>query len=215
MPTHRLHSIKRTLPLVLHHAFLCFGKASQCKRSHACVNPTQTNTQTHQVTRKIPAVLRPVLSLVNGPTALVVTGVPTLLTEFRAMLGEVRATPGEQEPRVPHSQRKLPVRTRFLSTSAPFHNASLEPAVGLVEADLARLGISVPAASLLVPVLSTLDGSPLGAKDEIGGSVSCDAMRIFSILCCCSDFCAGKNDGCEHVWGYGRVLPRDHQHRTC
>lgn len=96
---------------------------------------------------------------------------PTLLTEFRAMLGEVRATPGEQEPRVPYSQRKLPVRTRFLSTSAPFHNASLEPAVGLVEADLARLGIVAPAASLRIPVLSTLDGTPLSTKDEIGGSV--------------------------------------------
>jgi malonyl CoA-acyl carrier protein transacylase len=172
------------------------------------------------VTRKIPAVLRPVLSLVNGPTASVVTGVPTLLTEFRAMLGEVRATPGEQEPRVPHSQRKLPVRTRFLSTSAPFHNASLEPAVGLVEADLARLGISVPAASLLVPVLSTLDGSPIGAKDEIGGSVSCDATQCDAM----SHFCAVErisvrekrwlrtclwvwscNDGCEHVCGCGRV----------
>jgi len=129
------------------------------------------------------------IALVNDRSACVVAGAPQALDILRKTLERTRAEPGEDQARVPFSQRKPTVRTRFLSVTAPFHTKVLEEASAAIAKDATALGISFPASELQVPVLSTENGGDLrqgvpGASGASDGGGDDLLPHLIDLQCC-------------------------------
>ena len=67
-----------------------------------------------------------------------VSGAPHLLTELLLDMMEVSAAPGDEQSRVPFSQRKPHISGKFLNISAPYHCSVMEGALALFKKDVAK-----------------------------------------------------------------------------
>ncbi|KAF0719350.1 hypothetical protein As57867_001093, partial [Aphanomyces stellatus] len=97
------------------------------------------------------------VSLVNDTAAMVVTGQPDVLALLKQTLEKVSASPDESQARIPFSKRKPVIAFTPLATSVAFHHTGLVPAQAAIEADLARLGLTVPGRTLQFAVIGTND----------------------------------------------------------
>ncbi|SEI30838.1 YALIA101S01e08768g1_1 [Yarrowia lipolytica] len=102
-----------------------------------------------------------VVSLINGPRNVVVTGPPQSLYGLCLVLRKQKAETGLDQSRVPHSQRKLKFTHRFLPITSPFHSYLLEKSTDLIINDLESSGVEFVSSELKVPVYDTFDGSVL------------------------------------------------------
>lgn len=100
-----------------------------------------------------------VISLVNGPRNMVVTGPPQSLYGLNLALRKSKAPSGLNQARTPHSQRKLRISNRFLPITAPFHSHLLEDAASIIVEDIENEGVSFDPKDLAIPVYDTFDGS--------------------------------------------------------
>lgn len=100
-----------------------------------------------------------VISLVNGPRNMVVTGPPQSLYGLNIALRKTKAPSGLNQARTPHSQRKLKISNRFLPITAPFHSHLLEDATALIVKAIEADGVTFDASKLAIPVYDTFDGS--------------------------------------------------------
>lgn len=109
--------------------------------------------------KHLPKEKRIVISLVNGPRNMVVTGPPQSLYGLNLALRKTKAAAGLNQARIPHSQRKLKITNRFLPITSPFHSHLLDDATDLIVNDLETEGVSFEASKLAIPVYDTFDGS--------------------------------------------------------
>ena len=98
------------------------------------------------------------VSLYNGPRNFVVTGPPRALYGLVTNLRKVRAPSGQDQSKVPYSQRKPSFGVRFLVVNAPYHSSYLTSATDkLCNEDLGGEELWAPD-ELGIPVFNTEDG---------------------------------------------------------
>lgn len=98
------------------------------------------------------------VSLYNGPRNFVVTGPPRALYGLVTNLRKVRAPSGQDQSKVPYSQRKPAFGVRFLIVNAPYHSSYLASATDrLCNEDLNGEELWSPD-ELGIPVFNTEDG---------------------------------------------------------
>lgn len=98
------------------------------------------------------------VSLYNGPRNFVVTGPPRALYGLVTNLRKVRAPSGQDQSKVPYSQRKPAFGIRFLVVNAPYHSSYLACATDkLCNEDLNGEELWSPK-ELGIPVFNTEDG---------------------------------------------------------
>lgn len=102
-----------------------------------------------------------VVSLVNGPRNVVVTGPPQSLYGLNLVLRKQKAETGLDQSRVPHTQRKLKFSHRFLPIASPFHSYLLNDSTDVIVKDLVDAGVEFKATELGIPVFDTFDGTDL------------------------------------------------------
>ncbi|KAF8656258.1 hypothetical protein AX16_002694 [Volvariella volvacea WC 439] len=101
------------------------------------------------------------VSLHNGPRAFVVTGPSRALYGLVTSLRKVRAPSGQDQSKVPFSQRKPVFSIRFLAVGVPYHSEYLDGVTDkLVNEDLKAEELW-KASDLKIPVYNTEDGSDL------------------------------------------------------
>lgn len=98
------------------------------------------------------------ISLYNGPRNFVVTGPPRALYGLVTNLRKIRAPSGQDQSKIPYSQRKPTFGVRFLVVNAPYHSSYLASATDkLCNDDLGGEGLWSPD-ELGIPVFNTEDG---------------------------------------------------------
>ncbi|EGN98830.1 hypothetical protein SERLA73DRAFT_168429 [Serpula lacrymans var. lacrymans S7.3] len=101
------------------------------------------------------------VSLYNGARNFVVTGPPRALYGLVTNLRKVRAASGEEQSKIPFSQRKPSFSVRFLMVNVPYHSAYLSPATDkLCDEDLGGEELW-NVEELGTPVFNTEDGSDM------------------------------------------------------
>ena len=118
------------------------------------------------------------LALVNGGSSCVVSGAAGHLAFLVSALDAVRAEPGVDQARVPFSQRRPVVSTRYLRVSAPFHSALMAEAPAAIAADVAAGGYAMPRSALMIPVYSTADGADLRAAGSEGDDLVLQLAKL-------------------------------------
>ncbi|ODQ66250.1 S-acyl fatty acid synthase thioesterase [Nadsonia fulvescens var. elongata DSM 6958] len=118
----------------------------------------QLETFIDATNRHLPKEKHIVISLVNGPRNLVVTGPPQSLYGLNLALRKAKAVTGLDQNRVPHTQRKLKFSNRFLPITSPFHSYLLDCSEVIIN-DLKTAGVEFKASDLTIPVFDTFDGS--------------------------------------------------------
>ncbi|KAI9352522.1 hypothetical protein DFJ73DRAFT_926469 [Zopfochytrium polystomum] len=101
------------------------------------------------------------LSLVNGPRASIFTGHPQSLYGLNVALRKLKAAPGQDQSRIPHSQRKVRFASRFIPVTVPFHSDYLKDVPAQLAEDAMANSLSFDAKKLAIPVLNTNTGSDL------------------------------------------------------
>ncbi|KAF8843701.1 hypothetical protein BDN67DRAFT_963867 [Paxillus ammoniavirescens] len=116
------------------------------------------------------------VSLYNGARNFVVTGPPRALYGLVTNLRKIRAPSGQDQSKVPYSQRKPAFGVRFLVVNAPYHSSYLASATDkLCNEDLSGEELWTTE-ELAIPVFNTEDGSDIRKMD---GSVTrslCDQI---------------------------------------
>lgn len=108
--------------------------------------------------KHLPANSQLAVSLYNGPRNFVVTGPPRALYGLVTNLRKVRAPSGQDQSKVPYSQRKPAFGVRFLVVNAPYHSSYLSSATDrLCNEDLGGEELWAPD-ELGIPVFNTEDG---------------------------------------------------------
>ncbi|KAG9315241.1 hypothetical protein JVU11DRAFT_4375 [Chiua virens] len=101
------------------------------------------------------------VSLYNGPRNFVVTGPPRALYGLVTNLRKVRAPSGQDQSKIPYSQRKPTFGVRFLVVNAPYHSSYLASATDrLCNEDLGGEELWT-SDELGIPVFNTDDGSDM------------------------------------------------------
>lgn len=96
------------------------------------------------------------ISLVNSETSVVLSGEPASLALLQSKLLQ-QQTQSAPVPRsaIPFYKRKPVVATRFLNVTAPFHFSRMENAEKLILEDVKRMGLTMMASHLSIPVYAT------------------------------------------------------------
>ncbi|KAI9138416.1 fatty acid synthase [Paraphysoderma sedebokerense] len=110
--------------------------------------------------RHLPQDRKVYISLINGPRSVVVSGPPQSLYGLNVALRKLK-NDGQDQSRVPYSQRRIKFTSRFLNVTAPFHSVYLEKAIRIIKEDIARDGIHFQKEYLNIPVYCTDDGTNL------------------------------------------------------
>ncbi|KAN0066591.1 fatty acid synthase alpha subunit Lsd1 [Thecaphora frezii] len=105
------------------------------------------------------------VSLVNGPTTIVLTGDPRALMGLVRELTPICAPADLNQTKVPFSQRKPVFKMRFLPVDLPYHSPYLE---GVAPAAIRAAEAVWPVCDLAIPTFSTFDGSDLRDLPEDG-----------------------------------------------
>jgi len=122
------------------------------------------------------------LSLVNGNTAVVLSGEPATLAVLEQKLNQQQMQETTPRSAVPFYKRRPVVTTRFLKVTAPFHFSRMERAEALILADVARIGLRISGDRLAIPVYATDGhardlGQTCGSSDIMPTLVSMQATR--------------------------------------
>ncbi len=152
------------------------------------------------------------LSLVNGNTAVVLSGEPATLAVLEQKLNQQQLQ-DSNTPRsaVPFYKRRPVVTTRFLKVTAPFHFSRMDRAETLIMADVARIGLRISGDRLAIPVYAT-DGhardiaQTCGSADIMPSLVSMQATRAVQWPACVSN--ASAKNSITHVLDFGPGGPR-------
>lgn len=148
------------------------------------------------------------LSLVNGNTAVVLSGEPATLAVLEQKLNQQQMQ-SSNTPRsaVPFYKRRPVVTTRFLKVTAPFHFSRMERAEALILADVARLGLRISGDRLHTPVYAT-DGHARdiaqtcpGSTDIMPTLVGMQATKTVQWMAAVSN--ASARNGVTHVVDFG------------
>ncbi|EIW84299.1 fatty acid synthase [Coniophora puteana RWD-64-598 SS2] len=116
------------------------------------------------------------VSLYNGPRNFVVTGPPRALYGLVINLRKVRAPSGEDQSKIPFSQRKPVFTVRFLVVNAPYHSTYLTSATDkLCNEDLAGEELW-KSEELAIPVYNTEDGSDMRKLSSSIARSLCDQI---------------------------------------
>ncbi|PWN49564.1 fatty acid synthase [Violaceomyces palustris] len=142
------------------------------------------------------------LSLINGPTTIVLTGKPDSLEGVARDINSISAPAKLDQTKVPFSKRKPVYRTRFLPIGSPFHSPYLADAADKVEEFYPTLE-SQPwqAAEMKMPVYNSYDGTDLRNLPR-GALVDSLCRQILTLpveWLICTDFPAGAT----HVVDFG------------
>ncbi|KAJ6125114.1 Fatty acid synthase subunit beta [Penicillium samsonianum] len=124
---------------------------------------SQADLQRHldELNLHLPAEEAVYLALVNGPEQLVVAGLPLSLRALDQKIGQGQNKAQSTKTstgRIPFSQRRPVVHTRFLSITAPFHSPYLQDAETQLMRDLADVSladVSLSGSRLAFPVFHT------------------------------------------------------------
>ncbi|KAI9088332.1 hypothetical protein DFS34DRAFT_701418 [Phlyctochytrium arcticum] len=119
----------------------------------------------------LPADRRVHLSLVNGPRSTIFTGPPQSLYGLNVSLRKLKAQTGQDQSRIPHSQRKVRFSSRFLPVAVPFHSEYLKDVPSILEADIKAHNLQFEAKKLAVPVYHTHTGEDLRQSDNVTSSL--------------------------------------------
>ena len=151
------------------------------------------------------------VALINGHDDFVVSGHPKGLLSLRDVIEKLSAKSGISQARIPFSKRKPVTNVGFLDTTVPFHCAMNEEAADLISSDLERLGLFISSSSLLVPVLSTFDGSDMSQiPDDVNIMeviVLAQSILENNLVKAITPIC---NSGCSHLleFGPGKAIER-------
>ncbi|KAI8855120.1 acyl transferase domain-containing protein [Chytridium lagenaria] len=99
------------------------------------------------------------LSLINGPRACIFTGPLNLYT--------LKAASGQDQSRIPHSQRKVRFTSRFLPVTVPFHSAYLKDVPAAVAEDISIHSLAFDVKRLAIPVFHTNTGEDLRSSTRL------------------------------------------------
>lgn len=97
------------------------------------------------------------ISLYNGPRAFVCVGPPKSLYGLNLLLRKIRAAAGENQARIPFSERKYKFVNRFLPISSPFHSQYLKGVTEKLIGDNERFDLCLRG-SAHVPIINTETG---------------------------------------------------------
>lgn len=147
------------------------------------------------------------LSLVNGNTAVVLSGEPATLAVLEQKLNQQQLQ-DMNTPRsaVPFYKRRPVVTTRFLRVTAPFHFSRMDRAEKLIMADVARIGLRISGDRLAIPVYAT-DGhardiaQTCGSSDIMPTLVSMQATRTVQWPAAVAN--ASARNSVTHVLDFG------------
>jgi fatty acid synthase subunit beta len=117
--------------------------------------------------KHLPTDRRVHLSLINGPRACIFTGNPQSLYGLNVALRKLKAAPGQDQSRVPHSQRKVRFTSRFLPVAVPFHSEYLKDVPAAVEKDIKTYNLSFDTSKLTIPVYHTNTGEDLKTSNRL------------------------------------------------
>ena len=110
------------------------------------------------------------VSLHNGPKAFVITGPPRSLYGLVTCLRKIRVASGQDQSKVPYSERSPVFSVRFLVVAAPFHSVYMEGASEkLMQEDLDGEELWRPE-DLAIPVYHTQNGSCISPTTLSGSS---------------------------------------------
>ncbi|KAJ3053654.1 beta subunit of fatty acid synthetase, partial [Rhizoclosmatium hyalinum] len=119
-----------------------------------------------QTNQHLPTEKRIQLSLINGPRACICTGPPQSLYGLNVALRKIKAAPGENQNRIPFSQRKVRFTSRFLPVTVPFHSENLKDVPAILEQDIKEHSLSFVAEKVKIPVFHTKTGEDLAAAGD-------------------------------------------------
>ncbi len=114
------------------------------------------------------------VSLFNGPTNFVVTGLPKCLYGLILSLRKVKASASEDQSKIPFSKRKPVFSMRFLPIAVPFHSKYLQDCTEFVMQDLENQELWT-ASELALPVLHTETGEDIRGLPSLTRSL-CDQI---------------------------------------
>ncbi|KAJ3214628.1 3-oxoacyl-[acyl-carrier-protein] synthase [Dinochytrium kinnereticum] len=107
------------------------------------------------------------LSLINGPRACIFTGYPQSLYGLNVALRKLKAASGQDQSRIPHSQRKVRFTSRFLPVTVPFHSEYLKNVPAVVAEDIATHNLAFDVKRLAIPVYHTNTGEDLRMSGKL------------------------------------------------
>jgi len=110
------------------------------------------------------------IALINGPRSIICTGAPQSLYGLNVALRKEKAT-GQDQSRIPHSQRKLKFSSRFLPVTVPFHCDYLEGVPELLANDISSRKLSFDHLHLAIPVYHTHTGQNLCEVTDLTMSI--------------------------------------------
>ncbi|KAJ3072082.1 beta subunit of fatty acid synthetase, partial [Quaeritorhiza haematococci] len=111
------------------------------------------------------------ISLINGPRAVICTGPPQSLYGLNVALRKHKAEPGQDQSRVPFSQRKIRFTSRFLPVAVPFHGEHLKDVPNMVAQDVESFKCSFDGVNLAIPVFNTNTGEDLRKCERLTASL--------------------------------------------
>ncbi|KAJ3096841.1 3-oxoacyl-[acyl-carrier-protein] synthase [Phlyctochytrium planicorne] len=129
---------------------------------HAEVKEHADATNSH-----LPEDRRVHLSLINGPRACIFTGHPQSLYGLNVALRKLKAAAGQDQSRIPHSQRKVRFTSRFLPVTVPFHSEYLKDVPKAVAEDIEFHALAFDVKRLAVPVYHTNTGEDLRSSTRL------------------------------------------------
>jgi fatty acid synthase subunit beta len=120
---------------------------------------SKLRTYVATVNEYLPADARIEVALINGPNHAVLAGPPLSLHGFNVWLRDVKAPAKGVQHRIPFSQRKPEIQTRFLPITAAFHSSYLtDVAADVLEREGA---LTITGDQLRIPVYCTRTGADL------------------------------------------------------
>ncbi|KAJ3188792.1 3-oxoacyl-[acyl-carrier-protein] synthase [Gaertneriomyces sp. JEL0708] len=135
------------------------------------IRNSEVQQHVDQTNSFLPADRRVELSLVNGPRATIFTGPPQSLYGLNVSLRKLKAEAGQDQSRVPFSQRKVHFSSRFLPVAVPFHSQYLKNVPNALEKDIATHNLHFDAKKMTVPVFHTHTGEDLRAVQDVTQSL--------------------------------------------
>ncbi|KAG5462635.1 MAG: hypothetical protein BJ554DRAFT_4304, partial [Olpidium bornovanus] len=110
------------------------------------------------------------LSLVNGPRSAVFSGPPQSLYGLNNSLRKLKAS-GQDQTRVPYSERKVRFSSRFLPVAVPFHSGYLKDVPAQLEQDIIRHNLSFDAEKMAICVYNTHTGEDIRKRPDVTSSL--------------------------------------------
>ncbi|KAI8824957.1 uncharacterized protein EV422DRAFT_605412 [Fimicolochytrium jonesii] len=119
----------------------------------------------------LPADRRIQLSLINGSRSTIFTGPSQSLYGLNVSLRKLKAEAGQDQSRIPHSQRKVKFLSKFLPVAVPFHSEYLKGVPQALAKDIEAHSLNFDVKKLRIPVYHTNTGEDLRNDADVTGSL--------------------------------------------